>query len=580
MRSSKSRSISSSKRGWQRLRHPVDLYARRVAGDFTAGRPIIAGPFVRQACERHLRDRQTGAGRGLHFDADTADHALAFFPRFLRHAEGVFAGKPFVLAPWQIFIVGSLFGWLGTDGARRFRTAYIEAGKGNGKTPLAAGIGLYGLLADGEAAAEIYSAATTLKQAKILYGDAEKMVDASPQLRRRIARHVNNLSVLGTYSFFRPVSSEHRALDGPRPHIALIDEIHEHANALVVDKIRAGTKGRRQALIVMITNSGFDRTTVCWYLHEYSEKILAGTARNEAWFCYVCSLDEGDDPLRTPAIWPKANPNLGVSIKPKYLREQVREARGMSSKVNIVLRLNFCVWTQASHRAISPQEWAANGAAVSELQLAGKPCYGGLDLGQTDDFSAWVRLWDLLDGRYAVRARFWIPEVALLKYPTRPYGDWQRAGILTVTEGNTTDYTQIQNTVAADCHADGVLELAYDKRFAEQMAQNLQGDGINCTDQPQGWQLNEALGRFLELITDRRLCHGNDPILAWMAPNLVVRHGRGPEGDRIRPDKQRAPEKIDGIVALVMALARAIVAPPPAESAYADGHGVVTVGPY
>ena len=565
-------------RRWTALVHPVDKYARRVLGDRAAGRPIVAGPFVRQACERHLCDRLTGAARGLIFDVASADHALTFFPRFLRHADGIFAGRAFVLAPWQVFVVGSLFGWLGKDGARRFRTAYIEAGKGNGKTPLAAGIGLYGLIADGEAAAEIYSAATTLKQAKILYGDAEKMVDASPALKRRIANHVNNLSVLGTYSFFRPVSSEHRALDGPRPHIALIDEIHEHQNSLVVDKIRAGTKGRRQALIVLITNSGFDRTTVCWHLHEYSEKILAGGESNDSWFAYICALDGGDDPLLTPGCWPKANPNLGVSIGPKYLREQVREARGMPSKVNIVLRLNFCVWTQASERAISPTDWAANGAAIDALALVGKPCYGGLDLGQTDDFSAWVRLWDLLDGRYAVRVRFWIPAVARDKHPNRPYAEWERAGVLDVTEGNTTDYARIQAVVAEDCRADGVLDVAYDKRFAEQMAQNLQGEGLTLTDQPQGWQLNEACGRLLELITERRLCHGQHPVLAWMATNLVIRHGRGPEGDRIRPDKQRAPDKIDGMVALIMALARAIVQPPPQESAYADGHSVVTVG--
>ncbi len=237
---------------------------------------------MRQACQRHLNDLTEGPERGLRFDKELAQHAIDFFPAFLRLVEGDNADKEFELQPFQQFIVGSIFGWLAEDGYRRFRTAYVEIGKGNGKTPMAAGIGLYGLCFDDEAGAEIYSAAVTRDQAKILFSDAEKMAKASSALRRLISFNVANLAVLGTNSFFRPISSEARALDGKRVHMALIDEIHEHPNPLVVDKMRAGTKARRQALIFEITNSGYDRHSVCWTHHELSTKVLSGIIENDS----------------------------------------------------------------------------------------------------------------------------------------------------------------------------------------------------------------------------------------------------------------------------------------------------------
>jgi phage terminase large subunit-like protein len=209
--------------------------------DVAAGK-IIAGRPVRLACERHLRDLRDGHARGLFFDIAAAQFAIQFFT-FLTLAEGQHDGKPFILQPFQCFIVGSLFGWKGADGYRRFRTGYIEIGKGNGKSPLAAGIGVKGLIADGEAGAEIYAAAVMRDQAKIVWSDADKMIQASEALRARVLRTVNNLAVVNTHSFFRPISSEGRGLDGKRVHIALIDEVHEHPNPTVVDKMRAGTKG-------------------------------------------------------------------------------------------------------------------------------------------------------------------------------------------------------------------------------------------------------------------------------------------------------------------------------------------------
>ena len=245
---------------------PVTRYALSVR----AGQ-IVAGPLVRLACERHLRDLETGPARGLVWRLELAMRAVGFFPKVLRLADGKFAGMPFDLSPFQAFIVGSLFGWHTTEGVRRFRTAYVETGKGSGKSPLAAGVGLYLLAADGEASAEVYAAATTREQAGILFRDAVRMVETSPALARAIHRSgrnpVTNLAHLKSGSYFRPISSEGKSLDGKRVHAALIDELHEHSSSIVVDKMRAGTKARRQALIFEITNSGFDRTSVLSLIH-------------------------------------------------------------------------------------------------------------------------------------------------------------------------------------------------------------------------------------------------------------------------------------------------------------------------
>src|SRR3990167_3148578 len=264
---------------------PVTDYAQAVMGG-----KVLVNRLVRLACQRHLHDLETGHLRGLRFDPELARHGLDFFS-YLYLAEGAHAGKPFRLEPHQQFIVGSIFGWVQADGFRRFRKAYIEMAKGNGKTPLAAAIGTYGLVADGEQGAEIYTAGVTRDQANYLLGDAEKMVGASPFLRQRVVRNAHNMSVPATNSYMRAVSSEARTLDQKRVHMALIDEIHEHPTSLVLDKLTAGMKGRRQPLIVEITNSGSDRTSVCWQHHQYSIEILEGTRQNDEWFAYVCGLD-------------------------------------------------------------------------------------------------------------------------------------------------------------------------------------------------------------------------------------------------------------------------------------------------
>lgn len=340
-------------------------YAKKVV----AGK-LIAGPHVRNACQRHLDDLKNGAARGLKYDKAIAARALRFFEGRLRLSEGQFDGEPFQAHPAQAFIIGSLFGWQKNSvkhgWVRRFRRAYIEQGKGNGKSPLAGGIGLYGLVADGEAGAQIYAAGATKDQAGILFADAVKMVRKSPALLKRLEFSGGegrefNIAYLRTGSFFRPVSRETKKTgSGPRPHFALCDEVHEHPDRGVMEILERGFKFRRQPMLLMITNSGSDRNSVCWEEHEHAVKVAAGNLNakdgdafylgevvDDTTFSYVCALDPGEDPLTDPSCWVKANPLLGVTITEEYLQLAVDQARQMPGKLNGILRLHFCVWTDA-----------------------------------------------------------------------------------------------------------------------------------------------------------------------------------------------------------------------------------------
>ena len=556
-----------------------------MLSDASAGEPIVAGPYVRQACERHLRDRELAASKGGHpngwrFSEEHATTIIEFYAQVLRLPDALDEhGEPkaFVLEPALAFIVGSLIGWLGPDGYRRFRDAFIEMGKGNGKTPTIAGLGLFGLVMDAEHAPEIYAAASDLGQAAIMFRDAERIVDASPELAGLLKRTPDgeptgkgNISYAAALGFFRPFTRNLGVKSGFRPHMVLVDEVHEQANADLINKAKAGFKFRNQPIFIGITNSGFDRTTVCWQLHQHAEKVLNGTITDDRFFAYVCALDEGDDPLENEACWIKANPLLGVTIKNEYLRRQVLNAKNIPSETNTVLRLNFCVWTNAVTREIDQQKWAGCQTFVPDELLAGAPCFAALDLGQTDDLSAFIRIWILEDGRIPIRCRFWLPQAALEKYPNRPYDEWKKSGVLTITEGDTIDYAIVQDTIEQDCLDEHrpVLKLAYDPRFATQMAQYLQGRGIDVVPTPQGFQLTEATKKTSELVVAQRFCAGNNPILNWNAANFVVRHGTNKQ---IRPDKDSAAEKIDGWVALIMAVDQGVVRNPGAgKSVYDD----------
>jgi phage terminase large subunit-like protein len=542
-------------------RDPVTRYARDVVGG-----KIVAGPHVRDACARHLRDLEQAPERGFFFDLEKVRRALGFFRDVLCLNGGEYEGIAYVPLPWQAFIIGSLFGWVDADGNRRCRVAYVETGKGSGKSPLAAGIGLYGLMADGEARAEVYAAATKKDQAMILFRDAVAMVDQSPQLSRRLVKsgvgaNAWNLAYHQTGSFFRPVSADD-GQSGPRPHVALLDEIHEHRSNMVVEMMRAGTKSRRQALLFMITNSGTDKRSVCWDYHDYGAKVASGQIEDDSFFSYICALDEGDDPFKNEKCWHKANPSLSAGLPGmKYLREQVTQARGMPSKESIVRRLNFCQWVEAAAPWIGSDVWfgCAPEDDFDERLLLGRRCWGGLDLSSTQDLTAFAKLFEPseADPVWRLKVTFWLPGDGLHEKADRdrvPYIAWRDAGWLNALPGRAINKLAVLHKLSEEAALYDLQQIAYDRWRIEDFKALIEQEGVSLPPLApfgQGFKdMAPAVDEFERKLLDRQVRHDGNPVLTWCAANAIVMSD--PAGNR-KVAKERATGRVDGIVAAIMA---------------------------
>jgi len=541
---------------------PVTQYAVDVRDGL-----IVAGPHVRDACARHIKDIEHGPGRGLFWDTAAANESFRFYREILRLNGGEFEGVPFELEPSQKFIIGSLFGWKASDGYRRFRVAYIEQGKGNGKSPLVAGIGLKMLVADSEPRAEVYAAATKKDQAQILFRDAVAMVDQSPDLDKALYRSGGkgkewNIADLDSASFFRSLASDD-AQSGPRPHCALLDEVHEHKSGLMIEMMRAGTKGRRQALIVMITNSGTDRLSACWERHEYAIKVCSGAAEDDGFFGYVCALDVEDDPFEDESCWIKANPLLGVSIKPKYLHEQVREARGMPSKESTVRRLNFCQWVEAMNPWISTQVWMAATEKYDEELLQGRKCFGALDISSTTDLTAFVLLFapTANDPYWRMKCWFWLPTdsftVKKKEYPEAIHV-WRAAGWITATPGAAVNKMFVLATLVDACSRFDVKAIAYDRWRIEDLQSMMRDEGVTLPLQAYGQGFKDmapGVDEFERMLISGELKHDGNPVMNWNITSAVLE--TDPAGNR-KPHKGKSNGRIDGTVCGVMAAGQAI----------------------
>lgn len=539
---------------------PVTEYAQSVVDGVR-----VAGPHVRGQCARHLRDLKEGKKRGLVWNVDEANKALRFYSNVLKLNGGDYEGKPFELLPWQKFVVGSLFGWQGVDGYRRFRVAYVETAKGSGKSPLAAGIGMKGLVADNEPRAEIYSAATKKDQAMILFRDAVAMVDQSPELSKRLQKSGTgercwNLAYMAQGAFFRPISSDD-GQSGPRPHIGLIDELHEHKTNTVVEMMRAGTKSRRQAMIFMITNAGHNRMGPCWGYHEYGAKVAAGEVEDDAFFPYVCSLDEQDDPFADESCWPKANPSLQDADLPgvKYIREQVVEAKGMPSKEAIVRRLNFCQWTDAESPWISGEVWRGAQRDFDWRDLRGRRAVAGLDLSSTTDLTGMVFLVEPIEaGEPWLLVPFaWLPDVELQRKADTdrvPFVQWKAEGYLDTTPGRAISKRVILQKLSAMCDFFDIIAVGYDRWRIEDLMAMAADDGISLPEMKpvgQGYKdFSPALETFERMLLNGEIAHPGHKVLDWCMSNAVIEQD-GAENRKL--SKEKATGRIDLAVAAVMA---------------------------
>lgn len=557
---------------------PVTYYAKEVV----AGR-ILTGPYVELAAERQLRDLRDGPKRGLEWRLATVHKVLGYFRDVLRLNGGQFEGIPFELVgagpggPWQGFIVGSTFGWYGRDGHRRFRTAYIEIGKGNGKSPLAAGMGMYCLTADGEQRAECYAAAATKDQAMILFRDAVAMRDQSPALERRVIKYGGlkpyTMFHPASDSFFKAISSDDKQ-SGPRPHYAACDELHEHPDGTVVGMLRDGFKFRRNPLLVEITNSGIDRTSICYEHHEYSVRVLQRRVDDDAWFAYVCGLAKRDN-WKNPKVWIKANPNLGVSVTEKYLREQVKTAEGMPSTASKVRRLNFCEWVGASTPWIEEEKWVAIEDEKLDLaQYRGSRCWAGLDLSTRTDLTALALVFLRPDGKgMDAFLFFWTPDEDLMTREDRdkvPYTVWRDQGHLETTPGGVVQYSHVAKRLIHFREAYGLEVVAFDRFRIKDLIRELddagfeyselkmdvdektrnQARGLVLAEHGQGFRdMTPAVDGLTAAITSRQIRVKWNPVLTWNSSNAVITSGSAEER---KFDKRKARGRIDGIVALAM----------------------------
>jgi len=556
----------------------IEMTAERYVEDVLAGRQV-ACKWVKLACERHRRDLDNGSERGLWFDAKAAQVVIAFFS-LLKHSKGEWAGRPVTLEPWQQFVLASIFGWKRADGTRRFRTAILEVARKNGKTTMAAGVGLYLLVADGEPGAEVYSAATKRDQARLSHGEATRMVKASPQLRREVRIFKDNIHIVDTASKFEPLGADADTMDGLNVHGAIIDEIHAHKSRDTWDLLETATGARRQPLMFGISTSGFDRQSLFFSQHEYTEKVLQGVVEDDSWFGIAYTIDEGDD-WQDEKNWEKANPNLGVAKKWDDMRRKAARAREMPSAQNAFMRLELDIWTHSETKWVNLEHWRACGKAVDEHGLRGRTCYGGLDLSSNTDTSALVLVFppQTEDDDYVVLCRFWIPEESMHERVRRdrvPYDVWVRQGFVTATPGNVIDYDWILDQIYEDASTFDVKELAFDRWGATKIQTELMelfGEEF-LVGFGQGFLGMSAPMKELEkLILGHQMAHGNNPVLTWMADNLVARED--PAGN-IKPDKEKSTEKIDGMVALIMALDRATRHEGPRRSVYED-RGLETV---
>jgi len=538
----------------------VTAYAKEVAAGTR-----IAGPHVRAQCARHLEDIKTGTDRGLTWDVELSQKSQRFFSSVLKLNGGEFEGKPFDLLPWQRFVVGSMFGWLGPDGTRRFRSAYVETAKGSGKSPLAAGIGMLGLVADGEARAEVYSAATKKDQAMILFRDAVAMVDQSPELSKRLTKSGTgercwNLAYMAAGSFFRPISSDD-GQSGPRPHVALVDELHEHKTNTVLEMLRAGTKSRRQAMVVMITNAGSGKAGPCWANHEYGERVARGEIQDDSFFPYICALDEKDDPFADESCWPKANPSLQGADLPgaKYIREQVTKARGMPSAEALVRRLNFCEWTDAESPWISREVWKGSQQAYEVEDLRGRRAIAGLDLSSTTDLTGLVFLVEPVEEvePWRIVPFAWLPDADLQRKSDKdrvPYVQWKAEGLLDTTPGRAISKRVILQKLSQMCEFFEVISCAYDRWRIEDLIQLAEDDGIALPPMVpfgQGYKdMSPAVEEFERMLLNGEVAHNGHKVMTMCAGNSVtVTDGAGNR----KLSKEHATGRIDLMVAAVMA---------------------------
>ena len=496
------------------------------------------------------------------FDEAKADYAVQFI-NCLKHTKGRWIGQPFELLPWQDRIIRDVFGTVKENGYRQYNTAYVEIPKKNGKSELAAGVALYMTCGDGEWGAEVYGCASDRQQASIVFDVAVDMVDQCPALKKRIkpVMSVKRLVYQPTNSFYQVLSAEAYTKHGLNVHAVIFDELHSQPNRELFDVMTKGSgDARTQPLFFLITTAGTDRHSVCIEQHQKTEDVLLGRKIDPTFYPVIYGVpDDADWSLEE--VWHQANPSLGYTIDIEKVRNAYLSAKDNPAEENIFRQLRLNQWVKQSTRWMQMEKWDACAFPVDERELLDRECYGGLDLSSSIDITAFVLVFPPRDDleKYVILPYFWIPEENMVQRVRRdhvPYDVWEKQGMLMTTEGNVIHYGFIESYIDSLGKKFHIKEIAFDRWGAVQMVQNLEELGFTVVPFGQGFKdMSPPSKELMKLTLEQKLAHGGHPVLRWMMDNIFVR--TDPAGN-IKPDKEKSTEKIDGAVAAVMALDRAI----------------------
>lgn len=497
-----------------------------------------------------------------HYDPAKADRAVKFI-EMLRHTKGKWAGKRFWLLPWQEQIIRDLFGIVKENGKRQFRTAYIEIGKKNGKSELAAAVALYLLYADNEPSAEVYGAAADRQQASIVFDVAHQMVSMTPALLKRskimaATKRIVNYSNAG---FYQVLSAEVGTKHGLNVSGLVFDEVHAQPTRKLYDVLTQGSgDAREQPLFFLITTAGTDKNSICYELHQKAKDILSGQRVDHTFYPVVYGLEDDED-WHDEKNWYKANPSLGQTIDIERVREHYHEALENPAEEAVFKQLRLNMWVSSTTAFIPEQVFDQGNEPIDLDSLRGRECYGGLDLSSTGDITALVLMFPPRDEteKYICLPFFWVPEDTIpirVRRASVPYDVWVKQGYMKATEGNVIDYNFIEKFILDLYKIYNIKEIAVDRWNATQLIINLQDDGMTMVPFGQGYKdMSPPTKEFYKLMMEGQIIHGGNPVLKWMALNVVVDRDAA---DNIKPTKAKSPEKIDGIVAAIMALDRCI----------------------
>jgi len=503
---------------------------------------------------------------GCYFDENGGLRVMEFFTECLCYPKSRWKGKPFVPMDWQRDdLLMPMYSWRNADGTRRFNICYIEVPKKNGKSGLCSGLGLYHLMADGEESAEVYTAAADRDQAKIVHTESKNMIEISPRLKTYeeqglidIVDSKNNIVFWPTGSRYKALSAEHSTKEGLDWSAVIFDELHAQKNPDLWHTLRYGGVARLNWMLIVITTAGWDKRSICYQQHVRAEKVLDGTIEDSSFFAYIRAADPKEDDWKDPATWRKANPSLGSIITERDMAHDCQEAQDNPLLENEFKRYRLNIWTEQAVLCIRMSDWDKCGGAVDPGRLMGRSCYGALDLSSRTDLSAFVLTFPNDDGEtYDVLVFFWVPEENALRREKKdkvPYLQWIKRGYIKATEGNVVDHNVIREDIKHLGDEYDIEEIAYDPWHATQLALDLEDHGFTMIEFRQILsKLSAPMKKLLGDILSGAINHGNNPVLRWMASNTAARTNANED---IRPDKDKSTDRIDGIVALIMAIDR------------------------